>query len=141
MISINATLIIQIINFLILVWILNRILFRPIFKIIEERESVIQNSKAEAGRLRSESEKKIKHYENQLNDVRTAIAVQKKAARIEAKRQAREIMQAAKTQAQEHILAIQEEAAREAERVKSDLVDFKESIVKLVFSSVMGREA
>ncbi|MBW2324509.1 MAG: ATP synthase F0 subunit B [Deltaproteobacteria bacterium] len=61
MISINATLIVQIINFLVLIWILNRILFRPIFKIVEERKSVIQSSRAEIERLKSEAEERLQN--------------------------------------------------------------------------------
>ncbi|MBW1710449.1 MAG: hypothetical protein JRG97_12065 [Deltaproteobacteria bacterium] len=141
MISINATLIVQIINFLVLIWILNRILFRPIFKIVEERKSVIQSSRAEIERLKSEAEERLQNYENQLSKARAATTAQKEAVRTEAANQAQEIMQAARMQAQEHIVSIRNEAANEAKRVKADLIGFKESIVKLVFAKVMGREA
>ncbi|MBW2090640.1 MAG: ATP synthase F0 subunit B [Deltaproteobacteria bacterium] len=141
MISINATLVVQIINFLVLIWILNRILFRPIFKIIEEREGFVNNSRAEIGRLHTEAEEKIKACEEQLYNARKASAAHKEKIRSEANLQAQEIMQEARAQAQEYIASIQAEAAREAERVKADLVDFKTSIVNLVFNKVMGREA
>ena len=45
MISINATLVIQIIHFLILVFILNRLMFRPIVRIIDERSRFIEDTK------------------------------------------------------------------------------------------------
>ncbi|MBW2060673.1 MAG: ATP synthase F0 subunit B [Deltaproteobacteria bacterium] len=140
MISINATLVVQIINFLVLIWILNRILFRPIFRIIEEREKSVESSRADMRRLKTSSEEKIKACEVQLKEARTAAAVHKEEIRGQAAVQARQIMEQARTQAQEHISAIQTEVAIEAERAKADLADFKESIVRLVFTKVMGRE-
>lgn len=140
MISINATLVVQIINFLILIWILNRILFRPIFRIIEEREKSVENSRAEMGRLKTSSEEKIKACEAQIIEARSAATVHKEEIRGQAAVQARQIMEQARTQAQEHISAIQTEVAIEAEQAKADLADFKESIVRLVFAKVMGRE-
>ncbi len=44
MISINATLVIQVIHFLILVYILNRFMFRPILKLIDERDGHIEKT-------------------------------------------------------------------------------------------------
>ena len=48
MISINATLILQVIHFLILTFILNRLMFRPILKLIDERTRYIEKTKEEA---------------------------------------------------------------------------------------------
>jgi len=45
MISINATLVIQIIHFLILVYILNRLMFRPILRLMDERDGHIEKTK------------------------------------------------------------------------------------------------
>lgn len=43
LISINETLIVQVIAFLIFLFIINRIMFRPLRNVIQERESYIQN--------------------------------------------------------------------------------------------------
>ena len=45
MISINATLVIQVIHFLILVYILNRLIFRPILRLMDERDGHIEKTK------------------------------------------------------------------------------------------------
>lgn len=45
MISINATLLLQIIHFLILMFILDRLMFRPILRIIHERDRHIEDAK------------------------------------------------------------------------------------------------
>jgi F-type H+-transporting ATPase subunit b len=47
MISINATLVVQVIQFLILVFILNRLMFRPILRLINARKEFIDKTKNE----------------------------------------------------------------------------------------------
>jgi len=55
MISINATLFLQILHFLILAYILNRFLFRPILNLINDREKHIEDTKIEAERIKNET--------------------------------------------------------------------------------------
>jgi F-type H+-transporting ATPase subunit b len=47
----------QAINFLVLVWLLNRFLFKPILKVVKERDQKIRNEVQEASRNRAESQK------------------------------------------------------------------------------------
>ena len=55
MISVNATLIIQIIHFLLLVFILNRIMFRPIMRLIDERGKHIEDTKKQMANIEMET--------------------------------------------------------------------------------------
>ena len=55
MISINATLFIQVLHFLILIFILNRIMFRPITRMMRERSRHIEGLQRESERIRSEA--------------------------------------------------------------------------------------
>lgn len=45
LISINGTLLVQVISFLIFLWIINRIMFRPLLGVIEERKSFVETIK------------------------------------------------------------------------------------------------
>jgi len=139
MISINATLVVQIINFLILIWILNWLLFKPIFRIIEEREKVVEDSKAKTSRLKSDTEIKLKDLELRLGEARASAALQKQEALNQADSEAERIMDRAREQAREHISSIQIQSAGEAERAKADLEGYKEHIIELVCAKVLGR--
>ncbi|MBN1851043.1 MAG: hypothetical protein JW932_20955 [Deltaproteobacteria bacterium] len=55
MISINATLILQIIHILILVFILNRLMFRPIIRTTYERRKYIEDAKKQAMNMEEEA--------------------------------------------------------------------------------------
>jgi len=56
MISINATLVIQVIHFLILVYILNRLIFRPILRLMDERDGHIEKTKKSVGEALDKTE-------------------------------------------------------------------------------------
>lgn len=63
-----ATFFIEIVNFLILVWILKRLLYVPIKKAIKLRQQSIQESLDKATKLKHEAEYLKTRYENRLND-------------------------------------------------------------------------
>ncbi|MBN2063147.1 MAG: ATP synthase F0 subunit B [Deltaproteobacteria bacterium] len=60
MISINATLFLQIIHFLILAFILNRLMFRPIIKLMDERKKYLGETKNEVARVEKETDDLMK---------------------------------------------------------------------------------
>ncbi|MFZ7110107.1 MAG: hypothetical protein ACOWYE_00355 [Desulfatiglandales bacterium] len=77
MISINATLVVQIIHFLILVFILNRLMIRPILKLIDERTEYIQKTKDEIVTLELETERFREELVSVQNDARKGAALER----------------------------------------------------------------
>ncbi len=73
MISINVTLIVQVLQFLILAFILNRLMFRPLLKAINERESYTEKTKGE-----------IKDFELKIGQLKEAFISKESAARKDA---------------------------------------------------------
>jgi F-type H+-transporting ATPase subunit b len=140
MISINATLVVQIINFLVLIWILNRILFKPILRIIEERETVLEDSRTEMKRLKVEAEEKAHSLDVQMRQARKEAAARRDDARDQANSQALEIMNQAQDEAKEHMEAVRVEAETEAAKAKENLVNFKDAVIEMLFLKVMGRK-
>ncbi|MCP4001475.1 MAG: F0F1 ATP synthase subunit B', partial [Gammaproteobacteria bacterium] len=51
MISINATLVVQLIHFLLLLFIMNRLMLQPLLKLIREREDYTKRTKSEIKEL------------------------------------------------------------------------------------------
>jgi F-type H+-transporting ATPase subunit b len=62
MISINATLVLQVVHLLVLVFILNRLMFKPILKLVNERTAYVEKSKIEAKDLEDEAARLKKEY-------------------------------------------------------------------------------
>ncbi len=61
-----STFALEIINFIVLIWLLSRFFYRPIRHAIEERRANIEKTLADAQRLRSEGEELQKHFESRL---------------------------------------------------------------------------
>lgn len=56
----------QVLNFLVLVWLLKRFLYKPIFTVIADRQATMERLRAEAERLRAEGETLKQRYEGRL---------------------------------------------------------------------------
>ena len=105
MIEINATIIAQILNFLILVVILRAVAYKPVARLLQQRSDKIRDTLEKAEADRKAAEQTLTQYKNQLADA------QKKAQDI--------IQKANVTARQEHDAAV-EETRREIERMKQN---------------------
>ena len=63
-----STFLLEIINFLVLVWILKRFLYKPVLNVIARRRAGIEDQLAEARRLHDEADSLKAEYENRLDD-------------------------------------------------------------------------
>jgi F-type H+-transporting ATPase subunit b len=63
-----STFLLEIINFLVLVWILKRFLYQPVLDVIARRRKTIEAQLAEAHRLQEEAESLKTQYEDRLTD-------------------------------------------------------------------------
>jgi len=70
MISINATLVLQVIHFLVLAFILNKLLFRPVLKIIDERKQHLEKTKIEIGNMKNEVIQLKDQFRSEENEAR-----------------------------------------------------------------------
>jgi len=98
LININETLIFQVISFLIFLFIINRIMFRPLRKVMNERETFIENV-----------QKDIVAAESQFEDLTNQIQVQEDAVRDEAFEHKEQLETSGKEKAAEIIAATRED--------------------------------
>jgi F-type H+-transporting ATPase subunit b len=66
MVSIDYTALVQIVNFVLLMFILNTLLYKPILGVIEKRKEQMEKSDGEVKRLRQEVEQKLAEYEEKV---------------------------------------------------------------------------
>lgn len=139
MISINATLLLQVVHLLILIFILNRLLFRPTLKVIAERTSFIENSKRE-----------ILEVERKAEQLRTQyVSLQKKAMRDasregtqlkeEGLQEADKIMDTSMKEIETIRNEAEKKASSEIESAKPHLPDQAALLADEIAERVMGR--
>jgi F-type H+-transporting ATPase subunit b len=110
LISINETLIFQVISFLIFLFIINRILFRPLRRTMAEREVYIENV-----------QKDIIDAQNQIKDLTKQIQKQEKAVRNEAFEQQAKLEASGDRQAAEILTSVRKEVNVSKEQARKDI--------------------
>ena len=116
MISIDYSFIIVILNFVLLLIVLNKIIYKPIKKFLEERQKAIASDLDEAKASRVQAEKLVEEKSEELKHSAEEIRKMKNAATSDAEGKARDIMKNAKEQ-EKRILQDTEEQL-ETEKVK-----------------------
>ncbi len=117
MISIDYTLIIVILNFIVLMAVLNKILYKPIKKFLEERKQTIVADMDGAKKSREDAEKLVSKRGKELKASTEEIRKMKQNSRRDAESKATEILKEAKNK--EKRILKDTEAQLEHEKVKT----------------------
>jgi F-type H+-transporting ATPase subunit b len=128
----------QVFNFLILLFLLHRILYRPILRILDERRERIRTDLDEARQLREAAAQDRAEYQRQLEQVRDeSRAILDEASsvaeriRAEARRQAEEEQERALQRAREAIQRERDHAIAELRREVADLaIDAASQVIR-----------
>ena len=139
MISINATLVVQVIQFLILAFILNRIMIQPIFKLIQEREGHIENVQKEAVNIEEESERLANEYLEKEMQARREAEKERARLRQEALAEAGNFIREAEKKMLSEREKVDGSVKAEIEKVRPTLRGEAEALVGELAEKVIGR--
>ncbi len=139
MIDLNYTLLIQMINFLLLIFILNLLLYKPITKIIDERNKKIEDSKSEVESLDEQAELKIADYEEKMRQARQEAMSQRNEVKEEGEEAGKEIVEATRGEISTMIEGFKVTLANEREAARNVLRDQAKKIAVEISEKVLGR--
>lgn len=121
MVDLNATLIAQIINFLILVAILTKVAYKPLMKALADRQARIADSLSTADAERTAAAELKREYQEQLAQARSqAQEIVEKATKL-AEQTKDEIIKEARAEHARLLKEAQQEITRERERAVADV--------------------
>lgn len=140
MIELNFTLIIQALNFLLLIWILNKILYKPILKILDERDERVAGGQDKAKKLLEEGQAVFGNYNQKLHAAKIDAITVKNATRKEAVDQANGIIEDARKKAETIVVDVQKEMAEEIARVKKELEPELGVMSSTIAQQILGRK-
>lgn len=140
MIELNWTFFVQIFNFLLLMFILNKILYKPILKVLDEREARIAGGQEKAKELLDESQSILKSYNEKLYGAKIDAMTVKNSSRKQAVDEANEIIEDARRNAETIVLDVQKEMAEEIARVKSELEPEIGVMAGTIAQQILGRK-
>ncbi len=139
MIELNVTFFIQLVNFLILLLVLNLILFRPIRGIIKKRADVMAQGLEEAEKFSSEADEKLNSYEAKLQEAREEANEIRAAKKQEGQEEEKAKLDAASSEAAKIIQDAREKIAKEKESALSSLKGKVDDFAKKATEKVLGQ--
>jgi F-type H+-transporting ATPase subunit b len=135
----NITIVIVFGLFIIFAFILNQILFKPIGKVLDERESLTEGAAAEARAASRQYQARLANYEETIRQARAEsyrkIEEQRKAALDERQK----LIEAARGQADAEISRGKEQIAKEATAARAQLEGEARQIAEQISRTVLGR--
>ncbi len=140
MIELNWTFFVQIFNFLLLMFILNKILYKPILKVLDEREARIVGGQEKAKKLVDESQGILKSYNEKLYSAKIDAMTVKNSSRKQAVDEANVIIEDARRNAETIVIDVQKEMAEEIARVKSELEPEIGIMAGTIAQQILGRK-
>ena len=132
MVEINLTIVIQVVQFLILVFILNRILFKPISRAIEERDGRIDAWEEKTRTLQETVRTKIESYEKELVEVRARAQEEQEQVSNELKEREKEKVGAVFEEAAQIVASTKQTLQEETERLRQELRRQAEETAQMV---------
>jgi len=140
LIELNWTFFVQIFNFLLLMFILNKILYKPILKVLDERDARIVGGQEKAKKLLEESQSILKSYNDKLYSAKIDAMTVKNTSRKQAVDQANMIIEDARRNAETIVLNVQKEMAEEIERAKRELEPELGVMAGTIAQQILGRK-
>lgn len=140
MIEINQSLIIQIVNFLIFLFIINHLIFKPIVRVINERRERIDGTMDKARLMEIEVQKKLEAYEQRIQEAKSRAANEKERLRRQGESTSKEIVEKARTELARDIPIIRKQIASETERVRRELEKKAQEMATDIACRILGRE-
>lgn len=114
-----STFALQLVNFAILVWLLQRFLYRPILRLIDARRAAVGRDQAEAQRATRAAQQRLAELEGQ----RGGIVAERAAALERAQEEARQIVAARRAQAEQDADKLLQEARDTNAREREELLE------------------
>jgi F-type H+-transporting ATPase subunit b len=127
------------INFLLLIFLLNILLYKPITKIIDERNKRIEESKGEVESLDQEAEQKIVSYEEKIRQARQEAMNQRNEVKDEGEETGKKIIEEARGEISTMIDGFKARVADEREEARNVLHGQAKKIALEISEKVLGR--
>ena len=113
MISLDLAFVIQLINVLLILFILNTFLFKPIRKALADRAAEINGARQKTESVDISVQEKVAAYEARMRDVRAQAAAERATMKKAAEAEEQTILEKARQEATVTISAIREKVAQE----------------------------
>jgi F-type H+-transporting ATPase subunit b len=127
------------VTFLLLMAFLDRVLFRPMLRLLEEREARTHGAVEEAKALEAEAAAAITAYETRIAAARDEAAAATASVRKRAADEERAVLDRAREEANRRVGQIERDVAAAADRAGRDLAAQAREMARVIAEKVLGR--
>jgi F-type H+-transporting ATPase subunit b len=135
----DITLLYQMINFLVLLFVLNLVLYKPIRKVLVERKAKIEGMQNGAEKAATDLVAGEDAYKEGLKQARVEGLKNKEAFIEEASKEEKEIIDGINKKAQANLAEIKQQVAAETEQARKALEAEVEAFAKTIGEKILGR--
>jgi F-type H+-transporting ATPase subunit b len=128
-----------VVGFSLLVIPMNALIFKPIFRALDEREQRIAGARRRATALQRTADEILDRYQTQVRDVRADAEVSRKAKLSEAREEHAEMTAAARTEAEQTLERTRAELAQSVEAARSSLRGQAQQLAQGAAERILGR--
>ncbi len=140
MIELNYTIFIEMAIFIALVLILNKLLYQPIFRILDERKRVVEGGIASAESMREEAQRLFAEYEERLVAARQQAVKIVNEAKVRAQEEQKEALAKVRKEFEETLASLKEQLEREKEEAREKLRQTVNVLAILISEKILGRK-
>ncbi|MCG8683453.1 MAG: ATP synthase F0 subunit B [Desulfobacterales bacterium] len=135
----DGSALIQMVNFLVLLFILNLVLYKPIRNVILERKAKVDGLETGVEKASADLEGQKDAYKNGLKQARGEGLKKKEAFIEEASAEEKEIIDQINKKAQENFAQIKQQVAEETEQARKALEAEVDAYAKAIGEKILGR--
>lgn len=139
MINLDLTFIIQLVNFLVLVLILNVFLYKPIRRVLAERAAELNGARERAAEVDKDVQEKVALYEARLREGKAAANGERDVLKVAAQAEESAALEKARKEASDTLATIKEKVAKEAADAKELLREQARGLSLEICEKVLGR--
>lgn len=139
MINLDLAFVIQLVNFLVLVLVLNVFLYKPIRKVLADRAEQIRGARAKAAEVDQEVQEKVALYEGRLREVKAKAGDERSVMIKEAQAEEAALLDKARKEASDSLATVKNRVAKEAADAKELLREQARALSLEICEKVLGR--
>ena len=136
---IPGLLIVQGVIFLVVLWFLNQLLFKPILAILQEREKRTEGFFGEADEIKKQADQLLKQYQERVREAKKGVMEIKRNIVLEGVEQKELLLGNAKKEAQQFLEEMRKNIGEEIQHTKKQLYHQLDEIAKLMAERALGR--
>ena len=125
--------------FLVLVWPLDRLLFRPMLRVLDERRMRIQGARERAALVSKDAEEVFGRYQRAVDQARAQAEQTRRETLDGARRDQSQVTQEAREEAEEQMARARREVAEALEEARARMREQAEDLAREAASRLLGR--